>query len=492
MLIGELPMRFTKLQARPDSVVSVLLELERSIFGGSLQPFSFVLRYDTACLVLNSARIPPSSLIAGIPLVVTPVPGGAAISTTRRKLLSGKGTLMEFSFHVLSAHDTCCTIRAENPAFTDGCYIPIIEDGEICIRPLGAISCSMDIPSIAFDTLQLRPAPMPFPVTVTVENIGSVTTNALSATIQLPPSFTLAGADAPDAFTKVLQPSVLNVLQTGSVQWMVQHPGMQTEVRDTIAVWVRSANADSILCFAEVVLPPFPTNPFSTTITPDGDLELCEGESVTLDAGNGYAAYHWNTGEYAQQLMTGVPGSYFCIVRDATGNFGASDTVTVIVHPVPAVPAIVRTADQLSTTTASSWQWYRNGQLIAGATNATLILAETGSYSVEITNEHGCKATSASFDVTVLGVDGAPKAVHAFELYPNPSGGRFSVEFDLPFPAPSTVSVTDVLGREIRTISLDTEARIHQEIDLSGAVPGLYIVRVDAGAYCRTKMLLLR
>ncbi len=121
------------------------------------------------------------------------------------------------------------------------------------------LSCGVSVPEITADYENLRYDPMPFPVTVTVENIGNQLTDSITARIELPDdlhsSLRLAGADAPDNVIKLVQKPRLFPGQSGTAQWMIQHPPTSVEKRYTVGVWVRARNADSSYCEAEVVIP---------------------------------------------------------------------------------------------------------------------------------------------------------------------------------------------------------------------------------------------
>ncbi|GEO04523.1 hypothetical protein AAE02nite_21870 [Adhaeribacter aerolatus] len=54
-----------------------------------------------------------------------------------------------------------------------------------------------------------------------------------------------------------------------------------------------------------------------------------------------------------------------------------------------------------SPTSGANYQWFRNNQLIAGATGATFVAGQTGNYTVQVTND-GCAVTSTAVAVTIL------------------------------------------------------------------------------------------
>ncbi|MEP7127411.1 MAG: PKD domain-containing protein [Chitinophagales bacterium] len=77
-------------------------------------------------------------------------------------------------------------------------------------------------------------------------------------------------------------------------------------------------------------------------------------------------------------------------------NVAGSDTITLsnlITILMAPLAAIIQTGNTLSTIPASSYQWSFNGGLIPGATNQTLEISQTGSYSVTVGNSNDCTAT---------------------------------------------------------------------------------------------------
>jgi len=134
-------------------------------------------------------------------------------------------------------------------------------------------------------------------------------------------------------------------------------------------------------------------------ITARGPLKFCEGESVTLDAGPGYASYRWSTGEEARTIEVRNSGIYAVTVANKEGCSVCSDSLTVAVHPRP-VAEVTRRRDTLSVTpAASSYQWLAGGKPVRGAQRRQFIARESGSYSVMVKNENGCAAVTAPAQV---------------------------------------------------------------------------------------------
>jgi hypothetical protein len=130
-------------------------------------------------------------------------------------------------------------------------------------------------------------------------------------------------------------------------------------------------------------------------ILPKGPIALCEGDSVTLTAASGYLSYEWSSGETTQQIVVRRAGSYSVTAVNENGCRGSSEAVEVTINPIPAQPVVTVTGgDTLTSTPATTYQWYYEGNSIAGATGQMLIANDVGLYSVAITNQFGCSAIS--------------------------------------------------------------------------------------------------
>ncbi|MFT3911262.1 MAG: T9SS type A sorting domain-containing protein [Ferruginibacter sp.] len=98
------------------------------------------------------------------------------------------------------------------------------------------------------------------------------------------------------------------------------------------------------------------------------------------------------------------------IAADLTGS------ATVTINPLPATPTITPAGPvtqcggtvTLTASTPGAWQWNLEGSPIGGANNQTLVVSASGNYSVTVTNEFGCSATSAVTSVTINPLPATP------------------------------------------------------------------------------------
>jgi hypothetical protein len=138
-------------------------------------------------------------------------------------------------------------------------------------------------------------------------------------------------------------------------------------------------------------------------VTASGPIIFCEGDSVTLDAGAGYASYQWLragvnvVGATSEKLVVNTSGDYSVFVTNSGSCQGTSKFTTVKVNPTPNAPVISLTGATLSSTLATTYQWSLNGTPITGATKQGLSSLVGGDYTVLITDANGCSNISLPF-----------------------------------------------------------------------------------------------
>lgn len=172
------------------------------------------------------------------------------------------------------------------------------------------------------------------------------------------------------------------------------------------------------------------------TVTPSGTMTFCSGGSVqlcapTTGAGSPYT-YQWYSGGSAITGATSscytatTSGNYTVTISSAsTGCASTSATNTVTVGPAPS-SAITPSGSvvlcssgsvTLTTNTAPglSYQWYKGGVAITGATSSSLVVTNTtglgaGSYTVNvaITSSPACNSTTTT--PTVVSLSPTPAA----------------------------------------------------------------------------------
>ena len=245
-----------------------------------------------------------------------------------------------------------------------------------------------------------------------------------------------------------------------------------------------------------VTVLPLPTATLSAPTT--GSTSICQGSSVVLTAPTGtgltYQFFNGTTSLGAASatntLTVSAAGSYSVVVTNASGCSATSSAVAVTVNALPATPTLAVTGTPAtgltltasSTTTGVTYQFYRNGVLIAGTTGNTLLVnsgTNNGTYTVVAVSTQGCSSTaSAPQTVTVTATTGAAVAA-SVRLYPNPTpDGRVSVELK-GYPAAASLTVLNALGQVVRTMPAASPNGTTL-LDLHELADGVYLLQVQA------------
>jgi uncharacterized repeat protein (TIGR01451 family) len=136
------------------------------------------------------------------------------------------------------------------------------------------------------------------------------------------------------------------------------------------------------------------------------------------------------------------------------------------------IPQFTATGNTISTTASGDLQWYLNGNAIDGATSSTYEMAQSGNYSVEVTNADGCSAISAQQALTYTGVN--ENVIDELQVYPNPASDFVTVLTS----TPTTIRIVDVTGKTCLTSASN---RLQHHIDISELSAGVYQIVCDGG-----------
>ena len=140
----------------------------------------------------------------------------------------------------------------------------------------------------------------------------------------------------------------------------------------------------------------------SPVVTASGSTTFCFGGNVTLTAING-VSYSWSNGATTQDITTGSPGNYTVSVIGNSGCTLNSSPVTAIVNPLPTATISASgsttfcTGGSVTLTASSNTNYLWSN----GATTQSITTGIAGNYSVRVTDNSGCSATSSAVTVIV-------------------------------------------------------------------------------------------
>lgn len=221
------------------------------------------------------------------------------------------------------------------------------------------------------------------------------------------------------------------------------------------------------------------------------DTMLCDGASVTLDAGSGFSGYAWSTGETTQMITVDTAGDYSVTVTDAGGCTGI-DLINVGVGGTPAGDFDYAATSGLTveftdiSTDATSILWDLNGdgtvdETAAPGASVQYTFPSASVYGVVMIAVGACGNDTVSQNVLVTDVGISELAEEiGLTVAPNPSSDLIRISTDGNQKI-SIIRLTDTSGREVFSGTQTT-------IDLSNLDNGFYVLSVgtEKGIATRT------
>ncbi|MBC7569669.1 MAG: T9SS type A sorting domain-containing protein [Spirosoma sp.] len=245
-------------------------------------------------------------------------------------------------------------------------------------------------------------------------------------------------------------------------------------------------------------------------VTLVGATAVCAGQTTPLSAsasgGSGAFSYQWRlngtvvSGATSSTFVASTAGVYSVSVVDAQGCTGTSANVNVTQKPSPNAtisPAgttaiLSNTAVVLSvpTATGQTYQWFRDGQVIAGATNNTYQANQQGNYTVAV-SLNGCSATSAPAVITIItALEPGPTGI-GMAVSPNPAQDVCRVTILLETAAPVVVQLLDLSGKPVQQWASGKASRSHETmLSLTDLPAGMYLIQATANDRRATAKLL--
>lgn len=249
----------------------------------------------------------------------------------------------------------------------------------------------------------------------------------------------------------------------------------------TYDVWVSSNG--SMACAKKIqTIEIANTNPL---VLLGNDTTICEGESLTLDAGNAGASYVWSNSQITTQTrVVTQAGPYVVNVTAPNGCVGVG-SINVDVMGAPTASTIyvqnnmpTYTFTILNPQNADQYSWdFGDGSTIAnapGTVSHTYTTTGPKQVSVTLTNECGTETVIAVVVVTST-ADVATNSIEGLNVYPNPANERVIVE--LPTSAQATGSVFNMTGSLVKTIDSFTAKT---ELSVSDWTSGVYFLHIQS------------
>jgi hypothetical protein len=216
-----------------------------------------------------------------------------------------------------------------------------------------------------------------------------------------------------------------------------------------------SATASELVNFISIQAP---------VITIQGDL--CPGNVVTLDAGSGYSTYSWNTSSQNQTILVNQNGTYSVIVTQGDCTTSSSLSINYVQLPTPTITQSGNT--MTGNASGYIYQWYFQGNPIAGATAQSYTGTQSGIYVLEI-SDGNCFESSDNYNFIYDSVD---ELNIGWNFYPNPADKMLHIQNGKTY---FNYTLEDETGR----IIVAGNSGSTTDINVSVIASGVYFLKIE-------------
>jgi hypothetical protein len=198
---------------------------------------------------------------------------------------------------------------------------------------------------------------------------------------------------------------------------------------------------------------------------------MCHGDPVNLVGTTiAGATYQWSLGGTA---VAGATNASHIATTAGIYTLEINNSVCTWTLPLRTVlnaPNAVAThntiGNYLYTGSFSSYQWFRNGVAVSGATSSILMSPTNGDYMVVVTDITGCTDTSNTVTIGTTGITN-PATQTIVSVYPNPATSVLHID------APVTVHAV-VLAADGR-VALKANGN---DVNVSDLAKGVYLIQI--------------
>ena len=207
------------------------------------------------------------------------------------------------------------------------------------------------------------------------------------------------------------------------------------------------------------------------------DTTLCEGASINLNAGSGFN-YLWSDASTSQTLTTSITGEYSVTITDVNGCQD-SDTINVLISPIVInltnIDSVLCNggSDGLVTIEVSggtpgynvSWTGTTIGdpageEIANSGDSYTINTFPTGNYTITVTDQNNCTASTPSFDIeepTLLSATTDVSEDLTGFVYSGEYNGKFLYYHSNPLSWPDARAKCQSVGGDLIVIKSETD-----------------------------------
>ncbi len=257
-------------------------------------------------------------------------------------------------------------------------------------------------------------------------------------------------------------------------------------------------------------------NSFSAVVTPAGNIVICSGASISLNANTGSGiSYQWYkngnaiSGATNATFIASKKGNYYvvemnsfsCTAASNTSNVSVAALPTAYITPLGNLDICLTGFVDLQATAGSGYQyqWMKGTAILPGATNQIYTATTKGNYKVTVSNSSGCSKTSLAVKVLKSCKEGSlqfESMQPGLQCYPNPSAGQFTLDLDLGDATHSsaTIEIINTMNQLVWSEEAPvSDGILHKVIGTDQLlVAGIYTLKVTAGNQAITERIIVQ
>lgn len=226
------------------------------------------------------------------------------------------------------------------------------------------------------------------------------------------------------------------------------------------------------------------SNPPQPTATPNGPTQFCAGGSVTLSGPAGYPYYEWNSGSVSESITVYESGTYVISVIDWLGCTSSSNSIQVIVDPLPFAmfsPNLNMFDIEFNNLSidATDYEWNFGDGNTSTDFEPTYSYTTGGLHEMYLVASNNCGNDTAFLDLTNVGIE--EESISEMALYPNPTSGLITIDLSSKTNQSVRISVVDLTGREVDTRFESIQSGENKLlIDYSSLLSGMYLLSLHS------------
>ena len=171
---------------------------------------------------------------------------------------------------------------------------------------------------------------------------------------------------------------------------------------------------------------------------------------------------------------------YYFFYDMRINTIGCVSNRTAVVATSTPTPIVTQVADSLVSSISTRNQWYVNDTLIAGATNASYKPTRNGAYKTITIDATGCTKISNIINYVVTALADVLAREIKLTTYPNPSKGRFRINFEMTVKKDLSVEILNAKGQKVFAQNVPGfVGKYDQVVDLSNTSSDFYVLKIQ-------------